>query len=101
MKILLFRTLVVLLLASASVCPSYSNYYNDSTFSSDVDPVILRLDSMSHSLFTRDKFFVTDDELLSSINMPTELIPRYTEAEIRQKLSLIPSLIPLNYNTQV
>src|SRR5690349_8890884 len=101
MKIQLLRTIVVFSLATFSVYTARSNYFNDSTMMCDVDPVIARLDSMSFSLFTRDKFFVTDDELLSSINMPPELIPRYSEAEIKEKLKLIPSLIPLNYNKQV
>ena len=101
MKITFLRTIVVFLMATASSPSVYSNYYFDSTMVCDVDPVISRLDSMSYSLFTRDKFFVTDDELLACINMPAELIPRYSEVEIREKMKLIPSLIPLNYNNQV
>ncbi|MES2622039.1 MAG: transglycosylase SLT domain-containing protein [Bacteroidota bacterium] len=101
MKIQLLRTIVVFVLATSSVFTARSNYYNDSTMMCDIDPVIARLDSMSYSLFTRDKFFVTDDELLASINMPSELIPRYSQAEIKDKMKLIPTLVPLNYNTQV
>lgn len=97
----IFRTIVVFVLATSSVFTARSNYYNDSTLMCDIDPVIARLDSMSYSLFTRDKFFVTDDELLASINMPSELIPRYSQAEIKDKMKLIPTLIPLNYNSQV
>jgi membrane-bound lytic murein transglycosylase D len=101
MKTFSLRTIVVLLLASASVSPAFANYFNDSTMLCDVDPVIARLDSMSYSLFKRDKFFVADDQLLASINMPADMIPKYTDAEIKEKMKLIPSLIPLNYNAQV
>ena len=66
-----------------------------------IDPVICQLDSMSFSLLTRDKFFVTDDALQASINLPYNLTPKFTEQEIREKMKLIPSMIPLNYNTTV
>jgi membrane-bound lytic murein transglycosylase D len=101
MKTKLLRTIVVFLIATSSAFRAYSHYYSDSTVACDIDPVMARLDSMSYSLFTRDKFFVNDDELLASINMPNELIPRYSEAEIREKMKLIPSLIPMQYNGQV
>jgi membrane-bound lytic murein transglycosylase D len=56
---------------------------------------------MSYSLFTRDKFFVTDDELLRSINMTADQLPKYTDEEIMQKMRLIPTLVPLTYNKKV
>jgi len=56
---------------------------------------------MSLSLLTRDKFFVSDEELLASINMPYDFIPKYTEAEIKEKLKLIPAIVPMNYNQHV
>lgn len=65
------------------------------------DPVIMRLDSMSYSLFTRDKFFVNDEQLIASIDMPLSEIPRYTDDQIREKMKLIPSLVPLQYNATV
>ena len=66
-----------------------------------IDPIICQLDSMSFNIFTRDKFFEEDDVLLASINMPTDFIPKYTDAEIKEKLKLIPSVFPLTYNQQV
>jgi membrane-bound lytic murein transglycosylase D len=56
---------------------------------------------MSLSLLTRDKFFVSDEELLASINMPYDFIPKYTEADIKEKLKLIPAIVPMNYNQHV
>lgn len=65
------------------------------------DPVMQQLDSMSFSLFTRDKFFVTDAQLQQCIDMPANMVPRYTDEEMKQKMKLIPSLIPLQCNNQV
>ena len=99
-----FRTIVVLLFASALITPAYSFYnynFTDSAKASCIDPVICRLDSMSLAMFTRDKLFVNDQALSSSIYMPYESIPKYTEDEIKHKLKLIPSVIPMNYNTTV
>lgn len=101
MKSFIIRTTAVLIFVSGGVASLFASFYNDSTAACDVDPVIVRLDSMSYSLFTRDKFFVTDDELLSSINMPVNLVPSFSETEIREKMQLIPSIVPLNYNSQV
>lgn len=100
MRTKFFRTIAVFLIASAFVKPSYSYYYNDSTASS-VDPLIVQLDSMSYSLFTRDKFFVSDDEVLASINMPAEYIPRFTDAELMQNMKLLPTEVPMVLNGQV
>ncbi len=101
MKNNILRTVVVFLIVAVFSTPAKASYYNDSALVCDVDPLIVQLDSMSFSLFTRDKFFVTDDELLASINMPYELIPKYTDAQIKEKMKLIPTLITLNYNKQV
>jgi len=97
-----FWTIVVLLSASALITPAYSFYnFTDSAQTSCIDPVICRLDSMSLAMFTRDKLFVNDAALASSINMPYDAIPKYTEDEIKEKLKLIPSIIPMNYNPAV
>jgi membrane-bound lytic murein transglycosylase D len=56
---------------------------------------------MSYSLFTRDKFFVSDDEVLASINMPSEYIPRFTDAELMQNMKLLPTEVPMVLNGQV
>ncbi len=94
------KTIVLSVITLICSTPSYSYYYNDST-AMEVDPLIGQLDSMSGSLFTRDKFFVNDDELLQSIYMPSELIPRYSDAEIQEKLKLMPNEVPMIFNNQV
>ena len=98
-----FRTIVVLLIASAFITPAYSfyNFSDSSAQSSCIDPVICQLDSMALTMFTRDKLFIDDATVLSSINMPYDFIPKYTNDEVREKMRLIPSLIPLNYNATV
>ena len=84
MRTKLFRTIAVFLFATAFIRPAYSNYYTSDSVC--IDPVICQLDSMSFNLFTRDKFFVGDDELLASINMPYDFIPKYSDAEIKEKM---------------
>ena len=69
--------------------------------SAQVDPIIARLDSMSDCMFTRDKCFVNDEQVLNSINLPIEQIPTYTEDEIREKMTLIPAEFAMTYNGQV
>lgn len=100
MRTNLFRTIAVFLLATAFTRPAHSS----SVYAADslcIDPLICQLDSMSLSLLTRDKFFVSDEELLASINMPYDFIPKYTEADIKEKLKLIPAIVPMNYNQHV
>lgn len=100
----LFRTIVVFLIATSfshSVSARTSSSGNTSGDSICIDPVICQLDSMSFNLFTRDKFFVGDDELLASINMPYDFIPKYKDSEIKEKMKLIPAVFPLTYNQQV
>jgi len=97
-----FRTIAVFMIASAFITPAYSFYnFSDSTQVGCIDPVICRLDSMSLSTFKRDKLFVDNAGVLLSINMPYDEIPKYSEAELKEKIKLIPSLIPLNYNATV
>lgn len=100
MRTNLFRTIAVFLLATAFTRPAYSSSVNTAD-SLCIDPLICQLDSMSLSLLTRDKFFVSDEELLASINMPYDFIPKYTEADIKEKLKLIPAIVPMNYNQHV
>ena len=96
------RTIAVLLIASAFITPAYSHYnFTDSTQNSCIDPVICQLDSMSLTMFTRDKLFIDNATVLASINMPYDAIPKYTPDEMKEKMKLIPSLIPLNYNNTV
>lgn len=71
------------------------------TAPSSVDPVIAALDSMSNSLFTRDKFFVTDAQVIKSIMMTTEQLPHFSDAQIADKMKLIPAEYPLTFNSSV
>lgn len=100
MRTNIFRTIVVFLFATTFTRPAYSTSVSTAD-SLCIDPIICQLDSMSLSLLTRDKFFVSDEELLASINMPYDFIPKYTEAEIKEKLKLIPAIVPMNYNQHV
>lgn len=100
MRTTYFKSIILSVIALVCSVPLFANYYNDS-IAADVDPLIGQLDSMSGSLFTRDKFFVNDDELLQSIYMPAELIPRYSDAEIKEKLELMPNEVPMIFNNQV
>lgn len=96
----IIRTIVVFLFAIAFNKSSYSApHYSDSTVV--IDPLISQLDSMSFELLKRDKFFVNNDELLASVFMPTDFIPKYTDEQIREKMKLIPSEVPLVLNSQV
>jgi membrane-bound lytic murein transglycosylase D len=79
---------------------SYSFSYVDST-ANGVDPLITKLDSLSGEIFTRDKIFASDADVLASVNMPIDLIPKYTEEEIRQKMMLMPTEVPMVLNSQV
>ena len=99
MQLTSLRTIVVLLTVCTFIKPSFSQ--TSSITACDVDPLIIQLDSISYSLFTRDKFFVSDDEVLASINMPVEQIPRYTDAEIMQKMKLLPTEVGMVLNPQV
>ena len=101
MKNKLFRPIAVFLMALAFISPTSAQNNFGTQDQSCIDPLICQLDSMSFNLFTRDKFFVGDDELLASINMPYDFIPKYSEAEIKEKMKLIPSIVPLTYNQQV
>lgn len=96
----IIRTIVVFLFAVAFNKSSYSApHYADSTVV--IDPLINQLDSMSFELLKRDKFFVNNDELLASVFMPTDFIPKYTDEQIREKMKLIPCEVPMVLNSQV
>ncbi|MBL0309336.1 MAG: transglycosylase SLT domain-containing protein [Bacteroidetes bacterium] len=99
MKRTSFKGLLAIFLGLAFV-PAFGNN-EGSKASCATDPVIMMLDSMSYSLFTRDKFFVTDEQLVASIDMPQSAIPRFTDKQIEEKMRLIPSMVPLQYNSTV
>lgn len=102
MKKIQFRSIIIFVVLLICRLPAFSNNGTDLCGSTcNVDPVISQLDSMSFSLFTRDKFFVNDTQLEQSIDMPFDEIPKYSDVEVREKMKLIPSLIPMNYNPYV
>ena len=100
-----FRTILVIVALAALGCTYAQSNNNDKTCTSQkcaaADPVMLQLDSMSGSLFTRDKLFVNDEQLQASIDLPYNMIPKYSDDEMKEKMRLIPSIIPLNYNENV
>lgn len=99
MKTYLFRTIAVFLFTTAFKFPAFSQVAVSNV--SDIDPVISQLDSISLDFFTRDKLFAADDELIASINLPYDFIPKYSDAEIVEKMKLIPAIFPLTYNEKV
>ncbi|MCS6934077.1 MAG: LysM peptidoglycan-binding domain-containing protein [Chitinophagales bacterium] len=96
------RATYVMLLAYLCSCTS-GIFAQTSYFSSHqgVDPVIAALDSMSNSLFTRDKFFVSDAQVVKSILLTPDQVPHYTDAQITEKMKQIPAEFPLTYNSAV
>lgn len=83
------------------VYPHYYNFPDSGSQATCIDPVICRLDSMSFSLLTRERFFGDDNALEASINMPADALPKFTDEQIKEKMKLIPSMVPLNYNKTV
>lgn len=101
MKLNLRTIAFLLLLLSNVIVSSASECHVDSSIHCGPDPLMMRLDSMSYSLFTRDKFFVTDDELIRSINLTAADLPQYSDEDIMRKMKLIPTMVPLTYNKKV
>lgn len=100
MKVRLMR-ITGFLFALALFVTGKSQTTNDAAPTIDVDPIITQLDSMSYSLLTRDKDYVSHDELSALVNMPYDLIPKYSEADISEKMKLIPTDVPMSYNAYV
>src|SRR5208282_5531041 len=73
----------------------------DSLTRADADPVIIWLDSMSYQLFTRDKLFGSSADLIQSIALTRDQLPGYTPEEMKQRMKFIPSMISMDYNTEV
>lgn len=73
----------------------------DSIVKPDLDPVILALDNQVSTLLTRDKLFANSDQLRRSIALTAEDLPKYTDLEMKVRLKKIPTLIPLDYNSDV
>jgi membrane-bound lytic murein transglycosylase D len=76
-------------------------FAHDSVTKADTDPVMLTLDSMSYELFTRGKFYGNTEELMRSIAMTKEQLPSYSPDEMKRRMKLIPSLISMDYNSDV
>jgi membrane-bound lytic murein transglycosylase D len=95
-------TFAAILLCFGISASSFASHYSvDSASRAKTDPVIIHLDSMYNSLFTPDKFFANELELQRCIAMTPDMLPQYTEAEIKAKMKLIPSMVALDYNPQV
>ena len=76
-------------------------FAHDTTTHADKDPVMLRLDSMSYELFTRDKFFGNSDELIRSIALTKDQLPTYSPEEMKRRMKMIPALVSMDYNADV
>jgi len=84
------------------VFSTYSSpFKQDSIKNVEIDPVILALDNLSQTYFTREKLFAKTDALQQSIALTPDQLPQYTEQEIKERLRKIPSVIPLDYNSHV
>ena len=59
---------------------------------------LYRLDSISASLFFKETWYEDDVVVHQSIYMHKSEIPQFTEAEVREKLALIPAEVELPYN---
>jgi membrane-bound lytic murein transglycosylase D len=73
----------------------------DSTIRAEVDPVMLSLDSMSFQLFTRCKFFGTNGDIQQAIAIPRDQLPSYSASDMKQRMKMIPAVIPMDYNQDV
>lgn len=91
----------MILLVANMVAATPKGWSADSIVKADVDPVITTLDSLSYQILTRDKFFTITTDLAKYINLPTEQLPHFTDAEVEQQLRFIPSAVPLDYNKDV
>lgn len=60
-----------------------------------------KLDSLCASLLYKDTWFENDSVVQYHIHMPPHLVPRFSDEEIARMMELIPSTIPLTYNTAV
>lgn len=76
-------------------------FAHDSLSCVDADPVVISLDSMSYQLFTRDKFFGNTAELEQSIHLTKDQLPTYTAEEMKHRMRMIPSMISMDYNSDV
>jgi len=91
----------LLLLTALSINSNCTPLQQDSVKNVEVDPVILALDNLSQTYFTREKLFANSEELQKSISLTADQLPKYTDEEIKERLRRIPSVISLDYNSHV
>lgn len=96
-------TFAAILLCLGISASSFASHYSSSDSASryKVDPVIAHLDSMYDDLFTPDKFYANEADLQRCIAMTPDMLPQYSDAEIKNRLKLIPSMVALDYNPSV
>jgi membrane-bound lytic murein transglycosylase D len=96
------RKWLTLLWMAGFTMPSFSTpLQQDSIKNVEIDPVILALDKLSQTYFTREKLFANSEALQQSIALTPDQLPQYTDQEIKERLRKIPSIIPLDYNSHV
>jgi membrane-bound lytic murein transglycosylase D len=73
----------------------------DSIVKPDLDPVILELDKQVNTLLTRDKMFSNSEQLRKSVALTADELPKFNDLEMKVRLKNIPTLVQLDYNSDV
>jgi membrane-bound lytic murein transglycosylase D len=95
-----FLFLYIIALSFTSV-RAVNPWLSDSITRADLDPVVVGLDSMSYTLFTRNKFFATNSEIDRCIAIPREQLPTYSAEEMKRRMKMIPAVVSMDYNADV
>jgi membrane-bound lytic murein transglycosylase D len=80
---------------------SFASPQQDSIVKPDLDPVILELDKQLGLYLTPDKYFSSSEDVRKSIAITADELPKFTDLEMKVRLQKIPSLIRLDYNSDV
>lgn len=80
---------------------SFASPQQDSIVKPDLDPVILELDKQLGLYLTPDKYFSSSEDVRKSIALTADELPKFTDLEMKVRLQKIPSLIRLDYNSDV
>ena len=96
-----YISFIVIAVGSYLPCGAMNPFSHDSLTCVDADPVVMSLDSMSYQLFTRDKLFGNSSELERSIHLTKDQLPSYTAEEMKHRMKMIPSMISMDYNSDV
>lgn len=80
---------------------SFASPQQDSIVKADLDPVILELDKQLGLYLTPDKYFSSSEDVRKSIALTADELPKFTDLEMKVRLQKIPSLIRLDYNSDV